>query len=134
MANDSCVLLVYTWQEPGGVNKRHERDIEGITEAYKSRDLIRSVNIDGSSKRAWLLSDNSNGAAIKPCESHYSICRKSWLYLKKRIPVNHSPDHLVHIVRFFTSSGMIVFNSLSIRKGSSDGAIHGGFSILFFIK
>src|SRR3989339_2185499 len=105
MPDYAVMLLLNARQKAGHVNKVDECDVESITEAHKSRDLIRSIDINAPCQDFRLVAHNANGNVIKPGKARHYVGCKLLLHLKKASPVKHLCNHVPHVIRLLRVKG-----------------------------
>ena len=98
MADYTAMFLVHTGQESGRVNKGHKRNIECITQAHKTGDLIGRVYVHYSCKHAGFLGDNAHAETSHSGKPNDRVGCKTRQQIQKGFSINDIVDYLMHAV------------------------------------
>ena len=82
------MLLADARQEPGHVDERDERDVEGIAGPDEPRGLDRRVDVERAGEDRRLLRDDADAAPAEPREADDDVLRPARLDLEERAIVD----------------------------------------------
>ena len=86
-------------QEPGHVDERDERDVEGVAGADEARRLGRRVDVEHAGERLRLVADDADRVPAEPREAADDVLGAVRLHLEELAVVDDLRDHLLHVVR-----------------------------------
>ncbi len=98
MQNHAVVFLACAGQESGNVDQSHQRNIEGVAEAYKACTLTRCVAVEYACEVFGLVGHNTHALTVEACETYYDVLGIVGLNFKEFAIVDNGADNLVHVV------------------------------------
>nr|AAY82838.1 predicted acetyl-CoA carboxylase [uncultured bacterium MedeBAC46A06] len=96
--DDPACFLRQTRHETRHIDKRHQRDVEGVTEPDKPRRLARGVDIKTPGQHHRLVPDNPDRAAVNPPEADNDVGGKGLVDLEKLGIIDNLQNHLAHVI------------------------------------
>src|SRR5690606_38544837 len=75
-----------------------KRQIEGIAEPHKARDLVGAVDVQHTCGRNGLIGDKANRASANTSKADHRVRGKVLLNLQEVLVVDQACDHLLDVV------------------------------------
>ncbi len=99
MANNPAVFLIGAGQESGDIDEGDQGDVEGITKAHKSRAFDRCIDVQGAGQVSRLVGHHPDALTVQASEADNQVGSEQCLDFQEMAIVNHTRDHLAHVVR-----------------------------------
>jgi hypothetical protein len=120
------MLLLGARQETGRIDQGHQRNVEGVAEADKTRALIRGVDIQHTGQVIGLVGDNAHRVAIQAAKANHQVAGVFRLYFQELAIIHQRFDHFAHIIRALRVVRTILASSGTSRRGIIDCREKGG--------
>ena len=98
MQDDGVVLLACAGEEARYINQRHQRDIEGVAEAYEAGCLARCVAVEHSGEEFRLVGNDTYRLSVEAGETDDDVLGVIGLDFEEFAVVDDCADYFVHIV------------------------------------
>ncbi|KAF1747562.1 hypothetical protein GCK72_024027 [Caenorhabditis remanei] len=82
----------------GNVDQSDEWNVEGITEANEASSLHRRVDVETSSSKLRVVSNDSDGTSVHSCETNDQILGVVWHDFEEVSLIDKSVDDVFHVV------------------------------------
>ncbi len=93
-----AVFLVGARQKPRHVDKRDDRDAEGVAEAHKARGLARGVDVEHAGEHHGLVGDETDRAPGDAPKAGDDVLGEGFLQLEEIALVHHLEDQFFDVV------------------------------------
>jgi len=101
VADNAAVLLFDTGQKSGHIDKRQQRDVEGVAESNEAGNFAGGVDVQGPSDYAGLIGHDSYCAPLDTAEADHRIRRKSGLDFEEVLMIEQWSEHSTNVVGDF---------------------------------
>src|SRR5262249_7688709 len=98
VANDAAVFLLRARQKSGNVFKRNQGNIERVAETNKPRALYRSIDVERSCEKSWLIRDDANGPSLHTSETNNDVFREVLVHFEKVAFVRYGVNRILDVV------------------------------------
>ena len=98
MGDDAAVFLLRAAEEAGHIDKRDQRNVEGVAEADETRRLAGGVDVQDAGQHLRLVGDDSDALAAHVGESHQDVAGEVGMYFKELAVIYDALDDSVHVV------------------------------------
>jgi len=103
VADDALLFLLFAREKSGNVHQSDHRNVESVTEADKTRRLIRSVDVQAAGEKHRLIGDKTGGATVETAKTDHQVARELRLDLEEFAVVDDRFDDLENSVTPETS-------------------------------
>mmetsp|Transcript_13921 Transcript_13921/g.34995 ORF Transcript_13921/g.34995 Transcript_13921/m.34995 type:complete len:369 (+) Transcript_13921:383-1489(+) len=95
---DSSEFLFRPGQKPGNIHKGHQRYIESIAEADKSRGFVAGINVEATCQSQRVVGDHPNRVTLHPRKSRHNVLRHFRHDFKNVAVIHNLSNNILHVV------------------------------------
>ena len=98
MVDHAIVFLTCAWKETRNINECQDRDIEGVTETYKTSSLARCVRVEAACHNLWLVGNNAHTLSIHAGKTHNDVLGPVGMNLEELTVIDNGSNSIIHVV------------------------------------
>ena len=98
MADDAVVFLFDPREEARHIDRRDDRDVEGVAEPHEPGSLLRSRDIKCAGENGGLVGDHANRVPVESAQPHHDVLGPKLVNLQEFFVVKNRLDHLGDVV------------------------------------